>query len=502
MQFQPPKVVLIGHMLSTPSIIFPTQMERWGYNYNRVMLENGSMVDHLAWLKEDLAIPPEKDFTVWEIYLNSVLILKTRLEEAGVEVLVINYIDDRNQARIFEQIKNFAPELICLGTTFILSPAQLNHVTKALRQSFPDTFMVAGGQHVYTTFLRINEKQQISYFKATKLNALIFDSQGENSLLQLVKEFNGDLSKVANLIYKNANDEICITERCPENNDLNKHISLSNVPSGSVVHLHSGRGCNFKCAFCSYPITGGKRELMEIESVLSYIREARERGVSSIIFSDDTFNVPQERFETLLDRMIETGLTIPWYSFLRCQFVDAKLVKKMQKSGCRGVFLGIESGSNEVLANIGKGATVEHYRQGIKWLKGEGITTVGSFIIGFPGETQETLSLTEDFIATTELDYYFMQLFYYLHHAPIFNDAAKYDLKGNGIMWSHSTMDYKQASAGMEQIYMRAKTTVVNQDYNLWEIAYLESKGFNHTQIKEYRAKIREMTIAQMSLPT
>jgi hypothetical protein len=91
-----------------------------------------------------------------------------------------------------------------------------------------------------------------------------------------------------------------------------------------------------------------------------------------------------------------------------------------------------------------------------------------------------------------------MQLFYYLHHTPVHEQAAKYGLKGRGLLWSHSTMDWQQAADHMEQMFLRIRTPAVHQDYNLWEIAFLESKGLDQRQIRDYRATINEMTAAQI----
>jgi anaerobic magnesium-protoporphyrin IX monomethyl ester cyclase len=216
-------------------------------------------------------------------------------------------------------------------------------------------------------------------------------------------------------------------------------------------------------------------------------------------FVYDTFNVPRDRFETLIDRMIEEDLVMPWYSFLRCQYIDETLVKKMKKSGCAGVFLGMESGANKILKNMKKGAIVDFYRDGIRWLKANGILTVGSFIVGFPGETEETVSETQTFIEKSGLDYYFIQPFYYLHHTPVHLSAEKYGLTGNGLYWSHDTMDWKVASGHINRLFMEIKnSTFVNPDYTLWEIAYLQSKGLLNVEIMNYRKMINRMTRDQM----
>ena len=80
--------------------------------------------------------------------------------------------------------------------------------------------------------------------------------------------------------------------------------------------------------------------MANVESAIAQLRLAKEAGAGAVIFTDDTFNVPKERFQILLDRMIQAGIDLPWYSFLRCQFVDAPLVEKMRRSGCRGGVVG------------------------------------------------------------------------------------------------------------------------------------------------------------------
>lgn len=491
------RVAIVGHIVPVADTVMPTPMERWGYLFNRVSLEDGSMIDHLAFLKGKLGLAQGEDFSIWDMYQAGPLVLKSTLEAAGIEVLLINHIDANNEERALQAVEQFEPTLVALGTTFILSPSQLNAVAHRLRRRLPHAFVVAGGQHIFASLLHLTEAQQKSYLKATPLDAFINDPQGERSLLQLVRAFPGPLDSVPNLLFKLPDGTVQSTERRVEHNSLSVPLNLEGIPEGSVVHLRSGRGCSFHCAFCSYPATN-PLELMEVEDVIRNLRHAREKRVCSIVFVDDTFNVPRERFEALLDRMIAGGFDIPWYSFLRCQFIEGLTVEKMRRSGCRGVFLGIESAAKTVLSNIGKGACAENYARGIRWLKEAGIITVGSFVMGFPGETTETLQQTEAFINEAGLDFYFMQLFYYLHHTPVHAQAAKYRLKGRGLLWSHSTMDWQQAADHMEQMFLRIQTPAVHQDYNLWEIAFLESKGFDMGQIREYRRTINEMTAAQI----
>jgi hypothetical protein len=74
------KVGLIGHIVPAPLALVPTQMERWGYKYTRVEMGDGSMIDHIAHLKSQLGIPQNESFSVWEMSLASVLLLRSRLK--------------------------------------------------------------------------------------------------------------------------------------------------------------------------------------------------------------------------------------------------------------------------------------------------------------------------------------------------------------------------------------------------------------------------------------
>ena len=146
-----------------------------------------------------------------------------------------------------------------------------------------------------------------------------------------------------------------------------------------------------------------------------------------------------------------------------------------------------------------KGAVTRFYRDGIRWLKQNGILSLGSFIVGFPGETAETVSMTKSFIEETKLDYYFIQPFYYLHHTPVHKKAERFGLKGNGLMWSHDSMNWHQALGHLGDLFLEIEnSTFVNPDYTLWEIAYLRSKGMTAEDILAYRKKINHMTAIQM----
>lgn len=501
-----PKIVVIGHMAATANAFALPENSRKAaqmvkmYNFTRVATPDSMLVDHIAHLKQERGIPDSEIFSVWEMFLCSGLLLTSHLRRNGFEVKLVNYIDSANEEAEFASIKEFAPDIIALSTTFVLSQKHLGDMGERFRENVPNAFIVAGGHHVFTTLLYLNEQEREQYLLDSGLDAFLSDSQGEAGLLKLCESFPDDIGDVPNLIWRDKDESITHNVAMPENNDINDTlIDFDGIEQGSVVHIRTARSCSFKCAFCSYPTIAGDLAQMTLDNVILTLQKAKKLGAKAIFFVDDTFNVPRDRFEELLDRMIDDGLEMPWYSFLRCQYVDEDLVKKMARSGCKGVFLGIESGSNQMLKNMKKGAIIEFYRDAIGWLRDAGIVTVGSFILGFPGETSETVEDTREFIETSGLEYYFIQPFFYLHHTPIHRRADQWELTGNGLFWSHKTMNWSEAIAHTNRLFLEINnSTFVNPDYTLWEIAYLNMKGMNAREVKSYRQKINQMTKEQM----
>ena len=147
-------------------------------------------------------------------------------------------------------------------------------------------------------------------------------------------------------------------------------------------------------------------------------------GVRNLVFIDDTFNVPFPRFKDICRLMIRKNYHFDWFSYFRCSNSDEEAIELMAESGCKDVFLGIESGSPTILANMNKSATVEKYAKGIEMLRRHDILTFGSFIIGFSGETDETVAETTDFIRATKPDYYRAQMWYCEPGTPMTNREA------------------------------------------------------------------------------
>jgi p-methyltransferase len=124
---------------------------------------------------------------------------------------------------------------------------------------------------------------------------------------------------------------------------------------------------------------------------------------------------------------------------------------------------------------MNKAATVEKYAQGIEWLRQYGIMTFGSFIIGFPGETRQTVDETIQFIRQCKPDHYRVQMWCSKMGTPIQNQRDQYNIEGEGFVWSHNTMDSLEAMDQIDRVFLTVKESLWLQQwsFDFWTVPYL-----------------------------
>ena len=102
--------------------------------------------------------------------------------------------------------------------------------------------------------------------------------------------------------------------------------------------------------------------MASLETIEKELDSLKRLGyIKNLVFIDDTFNVPLPRFKDICRLMIEKDYQFNWFSYFRCSNSDEEAIELLAKSGCKGVFLGIESGSPTILKNMNKAATTEKY---------------------------------------------------------------------------------------------------------------------------------------------
>src|SRR6202166_2198794 len=164
------------------------------------------------------------------------------------------------------------------------------------------------------------------------------------------------------------------------------------------VSLYTGRGCKSRCTFCLWPQTvgGHNYRVRSPEHVAAEIRQAKHMfpQVKEFFFDDDTFTDNLPRAEAIARELGKMGVT--WSCNAKAN-VPRKTLEVLKDNGLRLLLVGYESGNQQILYNIKKGMRIEVARKFTKDCHELGIVIHGTFILGLPGETRETIQQTLDF---------------------------------------------------------------------------------------------------------
>ena len=178
------------------------------------------------------------------------------------------------------------------------------------------------------------------------------------------------------------------------------------------AHIWSSRGCPFKCIFCVWPaaMTGndptgdGKRSVRQytpdyIDNLLTELTGRYK--FEAIYFDDDTFNIGNRHTENMSALMGK--FKIPWFAMCRADTSKKETWKKMADSGCKGVKIGVESGSQVVVDKIvNKHLDLKYVSEIVSYIRSLDMSVHGTFTYGLPGETKEDMIQTKRFINSTK----------------------------------------------------------------------------------------------------
>ena len=215
----------------------------------------------------------------------------------------------------------------------------------------------------------------------------------------------------------------------------NYHYHIDGKRTTTMI---TSRGCPGRCAFCSKAVMNGRICLRSVENILAEIEQCMSLGFEGIQFYDDTIAISKQRL-TKLCQGIDNKVV--WRCFCRTDQVNAEMLSLMAKSGCREILYGIESGSQEILNNIGKGVTVEQQEKAVIDTRQAGIRVKACFIVGLPGETWDTVEKTAQFIKRTKPESMDVNILVVYPGSPIQLHPERYDLTFGEPTWYKGAED-------------------------------------------------------------
>ena len=481
--FQDYRAVCEGSGAGTPAL------QIYSKEYLEVDGRHLSWMDALSTLRNK-ATGRNDRYHVGEVHNLAGLYLANYLRKAGLTAETVSLFS-AEQERLLDLLER-QPAVVAVTTTFYVNIMPVLPVIDLVRAYAPDAHVVVGGPLVDNICLDGVTDIAQALLHGMGADSYVVESQGETALVELTRAIKEgrSLSGMANVLTEVGGAWVP-GPKTPEANDLD-HASIDwsgfhPELIGATAQTRTARSCAFKCSFCDYPMRAGALTTASVETVRHELRAMAELGVKNLVFVDDTFNVPPKRFKELCRMLIEEDLGLNWYSYFRCSNArDEETFDLAAESGCKGVFLGIESGDQDILAAMNKLAQDSQYRNGIGQLKKRGITTFASIIVGFPGENEKTVQITIDFLNETGPAFWRAQPWWGNPKSPVYQRKELHGIEGSAYDWKHRTMTSSEAAHWCDVMFDKVteSTWLPLYDFDFWALPYLDGKGLGVTELK------------------
>ena len=314
--------------------------------------------------------------------------------------------------QIKQEIAQRKPDIVGISGPFTCQIGNAIKISNLVKQVNQRILTVVGGPHV-----TLIPKEFLK--EVTNVDVAVV-GEGEYAMLEISEAFEGkrQFSQILGIAYRQ-NGAVIINPARPfmqqlddlpypayDLVDMELYVSPKKIGYRSfqdrAISMITSRGCPFNCCFCAVHLHMGQRfRANSAGYVLNHIQYVVDKfKVKNIFFEDDNLTLDIKRFEEICDGIIERKIMIGWETpnGVRADCLNLELLKKMKQSGANSIFVGVESGDQQILDNvICKSLELNRVVEFAKNAKQIGLKTGAFYIIGFPGEKKENMQRTVDF---------------------------------------------------------------------------------------------------------
>lgn len=211
----------------------------------------------------------------------------------------------------------------------------------------------------------------------------------------------------------------------PDRSLLQNNLYSTPFPDkGPITTLLTSRGCIHRCNYCiSSNISLRERK---IDKVMGEIDECVNKfGIKTFRLIDEAFTINRERVIEFCNLLIKKRYKIQWACLSRPENLDERLLRKMKKSGCKRILVGVESGSNKILDYYGRYYDLKKLKYLFKIMKRVGITSLAFFLIGAPIESKEDIKKSVKFSKEIDPDFIFVDVLTPVPGTYLYNKLRK-----------------------------------------------------------------------------
>jgi radical SAM superfamily enzyme YgiQ (UPF0313 family) len=338
------------------------------------------------------------------------------LQAAGHRTIIIDLALDEVTPEVkIPKMLEQSPDLIAITATTPVFPEAIKLVSR-LKRLRPDLPVAVGGNHASALPDLSLRETEADY---------IFVGDGEAGFAELVSSLEDELHSRKSIIRgEPITDLDSVPPPAWNRLDLGCYKDSIDGSLESCATMITGRGCIGRCRFCQ-----GESQRIRQHSVDRVLNEIEilysEYGIRMIFFADDVFSYPKKRIQSLSAEMRRRFPDLVYSCHVRLDTVDSEIIENLLDSGCRLVRPGIESGSDTILRAMGKRITTDTIKKKVKLLKEADLPFRASYMLGWPGETEEDMTSTIEFAGEIDAEVSSFAAVTPLPGTPLWDDLLK-----------------------------------------------------------------------------
>lgn len=345
-----------------------------------------------------LLINPPYPFEEFPAPPFGLLSLAAYLLENNIETVIEDYVAETyTPERLKKIIDTFKPD-IAGATAVTMNVKKAVSILQQCREISPQIITVMGGPHASFDADALLSEKAADY---------IVRGEGEISFTGLIRNLEkGKTADSINGISFMRSGNIIHNPDQPPIADINilpfpaRHlVPLSKYRAlGFPINMITSKGCPHKCIFCAgHRMAGNRVRYYSTSRVVDEFEMLAGMGFHQINIVDDLFTSNRKRCIEVCDEIIKRKIFHKWSAFARVDTVSADLLSRLKEAGCETLCFGIESGNQEILDRVKKRTTLLKCQSAVKLCMEAGIRPMASYILGLPGETEDTVSETIKF---------------------------------------------------------------------------------------------------------
>jgi anaerobic magnesium-protoporphyrin IX monomethyl ester cyclase len=337
-----------------------------------------------------------------------------------------------------EVLQESRPQVAGISVISVKVPSALR-LASLCKKIDKNIVVVMGGDHATIASEELLANDDVDF---------VVRGEGEYTMLELVEYLEkgkNNFERIEGLSYKKDGSFIHNKARelitnldalpFPAIDSLLNPESYRPVDLGIII---AARGCPFACTYCGVANTWGhKVRFRSAENVVTEIKMLKEKyGVNYFSFRDASFSIDRNYVSHLCDRLVEENLSVSWECVTRLDLLDDDLIPKMKRGGCTTIRIGIETGNEQLMQQMGRKLTLNQIREAARMLHKHNMYWTAYFMLGVPGETRESIEDSLKLIAEIDPPFVSIARYSLIAGTEMFEEVKRSGLVSDPVDWA------------------------------------------------------------------